>query len=135
MAAISGFLDHRVLQPPGFPHRYEAGGDQGPQGLGPGQCHLPEPGHQVRRDEKGFTIIKEGFRGGVPKSYDIVPVRYLYRAYPIFAVWYLLNGTVPYEIGAGTFLGCEFLPVTEGLCTVFVGAEVCLYLHINSCKF
>jgi hypothetical protein len=44
---FSGFLDHGILQPTGLPHRDATGGDQGPQGLGPGQCHLPESGHQV----------------------------------------------------------------------------------------
>jgi hypothetical protein len=56
---FSGFLDHGILQPTGVPHRDAAGGDQGPQGLGPGQCHLPESGHQVNSS----NVFLPGRRG------------------------------------------------------------------------
>ena len=52
---IPGVLDHGVLQPARIPHSHETGGDQGPQGLGPGQCHLSESCHKVNTkvDDQG----------------------------------------------------------------------------------
>ncbi|CAM6054399.1 unnamed protein product [Sphagnum tenellum] len=44
-----GLLGDWLLQPARLPDGHAAGGDEEPQGLGPGQRHLPEPRHQVRQ--------------------------------------------------------------------------------------